>query len=151
MQILPNDFLSANLLRIKKYGKWGFENKQGTVVIPCKWKYAYEFSDGLAYVEDFSNNHFYIDTRGNIVIKCIWPWSDSFVGGFARVRNENMEYGFMDKTGSIVVPCQYMFVHRFSSKVALVQDKKGKRDLSMIWAKLLFPVYGTVLLIFQRD
>ena len=52
MQMSTNTIQSVNLFRTKKYGKWGFENKQGNVVIPCRWKYAYEFSDGLAYVED---------------------------------------------------------------------------------------------------
>ena len=101
MQMSTNTIQSVNLFRTKKYGKWGFENKQGNVVIPCRWKYAYEFSDGLAYVEDFDNNHFYINTKGIVVVKCVFPWSDSFVEGLARVRNENMEYGFIDKTGAL--------------------------------------------------
>lgn len=115
-----------DLLPIKKYGCWGFANKEGKIVIPCKWKYAFSFSEELAYVEDFDNKHYYLDKKGNVAIISIWSWADAFFEGLARIRNEKMKYGFMDKNGNVIIPCKWTFVHRFNSGLALVQNAFGK-------------------------
>ena len=42
-------------------------DKTGAVVIPCKWKDADSFSEGLARVKDENGTEFYIDKAGNLV------------------------------------------------------------------------------------
>jgi len=130
------------LFPVKRYGEWGFTNEKGSIVVPCKWKYAFNFSEGVAYVEDFNNNHFYVNKKGEIVLRSQWPWADAFIEGLARIRNENMKYGFMDKQGKVIIPCEWNYAVRFNSGLALVQndigkfgfiDKKGKEVISCHW------------------
>lgn len=51
---------------VKRNGKWGFINKFGVEVIPCKFSNAESFSEGLAPVE-IDGNVAYIDQSGRVV------------------------------------------------------------------------------------
>lgn len=42
---------SGGLARVKTKEGWGFVNKNGEEIIPCKYKEAYGFSEGLAGVK----------------------------------------------------------------------------------------------------
>ncbi len=44
-------------------GKWGFINKEGKEVIPCKYDVAFEFNEGLALVQ-LNGKFGYIDING---------------------------------------------------------------------------------------
>ena len=48
-------------------GKWGFIDKTGKLVIPCKWKWAYDFKNGRAKVKDERDREIYIDKTGKVV------------------------------------------------------------------------------------
>ena len=48
-------------------GEYGFIDKTGNVVIPCKWKGAGLFSEGLAPVQDDSGKWWTIDKTGKVV------------------------------------------------------------------------------------
>lgn len=97
-------------------GDWssGYVNDKGEVVIPCRYKSAGDFSEGLACVEDKDGSWYYINTQGQQVSrKYDWLGSGheySLQRGRARVRREVGDgwlYGFIDETGAEVVPCQY--------------------------------------------
>ena len=47
--------------------KWGFVDKTGKLVVPCKWDEVDWFHNGKAKVWDYHHNVFLIDTQGNIV------------------------------------------------------------------------------------
>ena len=48
--------------------KWGYIDKTGNVVIPCKWKQAYSFKkDGKDEVEEFNGQKYKINKQGEIV------------------------------------------------------------------------------------
>lgn len=47
--------------------KYGFIDKTGKVVLPCQWKNAWPFREGLAQVEDFNGKKHKIDKTGKIV------------------------------------------------------------------------------------
>lgn len=64
--------------------KWGFINKKGENIIPCKYDWVEDFHDGRALVCKGNKRH-YIDTLGNIVIKDIIPLSNHFSEGIAWV------------------------------------------------------------------
>ena len=42
-------------------------DKTGKTIIPCKWKLATSFSDGLAYVKGDDDKWVYIDKTGKVV------------------------------------------------------------------------------------
>ena len=47
------DIEEEGMSRVKdSNGKWGYLDQTGKLVIPCKWKFAYDFHEGMAVVED---------------------------------------------------------------------------------------------------
>ncbi|MBR6030851.1 MAG: WG repeat-containing protein [Bacteroidaceae bacterium] len=48
-------------------GCYGFQDLSGKIVIPCQWKFADNFSEGLARVKDDNEKWLTIDKSGNIV------------------------------------------------------------------------------------
>ena len=84
-------------------------------MIPCKYDYAYSFSEGLAGVE-INGKWGFIDKRGNEVIPCKYDYSNNgyfFSEGLAGVKL-NEKCGFIDKKGKEVVPCKYDRAEDFS-------------------------------------
>ena len=59
-----NDLEELGLDIIFENGKYGYADEAGNIVIPCIWKDASSFSDGLA---DCNYNVSYIDKFGNVV------------------------------------------------------------------------------------
>ena len=51
----------------EKEEKYGFIDKTGKLVVPCQWKYASIFDNGLALVKDEKENLFYVDKYGTII------------------------------------------------------------------------------------
>ena len=94
-----------SLYRVCREGKWGYIDKTGREVIPCKYGYALAFCEGLAIVWK-SDKCGYIDNTGREVIPCQYDDAYNFHEGLAIVRKSG-KYGFIDKTGREVVPCQY--------------------------------------------
>ena len=83
--------------------KWGFIDKTGKLVIPCKWKKCGEFSsEGVTSVMNEQNKYGLIDKTGEIIIPCQWNLAVVFYEGLALVENERGEYFCIDKTGKIV-------------------------------------------------
>ena len=115
---------SEGLVRVQDQSdKYGFLDKTGNIVIPCKWKEAYDFSEGLTWVRDFNRRDFFIDKTGKNVISCHWYLVNSFSEGFAAVCDGNKKWGFIDKTGTLVIPCEWngspfeLFFHKGLVKV----------------------------------
>ena len=69
--------------------KWGFIDKTGKLVIPCKWNGVESFSEGLAVVLDDNWKWGFIDKTGKLVIPCIWKDAWSFYDGLAEVKDDN--------------------------------------------------------------
>ena len=116
----------------KENGKWGFK-KDGVVVIPAKYDYAWDFSEGLANVGQ-NGKWGYIDKAGNEVIPIKYDDARYFSEGLAGVKL-NRKWGYIDKTGKEVTPRKYDNVERFSEGLAMVRlnlkcgyiDKTGKK------------------------
>jgi hypothetical protein len=94
---------------------WGFVDKIGNEIIPCKFDYVSSFREGLAIVEQ-NGKHGYINQKGIIVIPCIYKAAMPFSEGLAAVlsmslesNNESADYkwGYIDKKGKIVIPFLY--------------------------------------------
>ena len=135
-------------------GKWGFIDKQGYTVIPCKYDNAGSFSEGLAWVK-LNDKYGLINKQGNTVIPCKYDDAWSFSEGLAAVKL-NGKWGFIDKQGNTVIPCKYDGAESFSEGLAAVKlngkwgfiDKQGnmvlpfKYDIaesfseSLAWVKL---------------
>ncbi len=104
---------SDGLLRIESRGKYGFVDKAGKIVIPCKFGVALPFKEGLAPAS-------------------IDPSGDS--GRSAE------PYGYIDKTGKFVIPPQFESASRFSEGLAFVRDRKGIGGFIDHTGKVVIPV-----------
>ena len=82
---------------IMEEGQYGFINKEGNSVIPCKYEEARDFSDGLAAVAG-KGGWGYIDKNNNVVIPFFFEDADDFIDGFARVLYAGLYY-VIDKEG----------------------------------------------------
>jgi hypothetical protein len=134
---------SHQLFPIKEYGKWGYINQEGIIVIPCEFDFASDFVDALAAVKIDSLWGF-INSHGKIVIKPKYSNGDErfpprFSDGLCHVQ-EKTDSGlvnlFIKKDGStaFISPYGYWEVGNFIDGRARVEideevcfiDKKGR-------------------------
>jgi len=92
---------------------FGYYDKNGNEVIPHKYDDATDFSEGLAYVFNESENGF-IDKTGKMVIPLEDMAGNPFSEGLAPVNDKNFKIGFMDKDGVIKINFKYDEVRPFS-------------------------------------
>lgn len=84
--------------------KYGFADKDGKIVIPCVWKSAKDFSEGLAPVMNDNGNTDYINYHGEVVISDVYGDGFPFHGGIAYIMSDaedglvNSSY-YIDKDG----------------------------------------------------
>ena len=85
-----DDFYDGLALVKNIKGKYGFIDKTGKLVIPCRWNFVhfFPFSDGLAAVADEQKNWGYIDKTGKLMIPCQWKSTNFFSNGLAAVMDE---------------------------------------------------------------
>lgn len=60
----------------RPYGKWGFIDKTGRVVIPPSFRNALDFTGDLAFVELGDGHMAYVDATGKVVMKAGRGWRD---------------------------------------------------------------------------
>ena len=113
---------------IEQKDSWGFVNKQGNMVIPCRYYLSgvYDkcyFSDGLACVKR-NNLWGFVNKQGQEVISLKYDDASPFSEGLACVE-KGEKWGFINKQGQIVIPLEYDMVYPFSEGLACV--KKGEK------------------------
>ncbi len=107
--------------------KQGYADESGKIVIPCKWSYAGEFSEGLAVVMDASEGKGYgfIDKSGAFVFQEKWYGAGDFSKGLAPVRSE-FGYNYINKKGEIVLQGNWYSANAFlDSDLAWVKKEQG--------------------------
>ena len=107
-------------------GKYGYINEAGTVVIPCHFEKASDFSEGLASVSVNLREGF-IDQAGSFVIPAQFFTARDFSNGLAAVKTyavsgePSRRWGYIDQTGQQITPQQFESASDFSDGLALVQ------------------------------
>ena len=66
------------------YGKYGYINKDGKIIIPAQFNYAGPFKNGIAVVS-MNGNYGYINKSGKFIIPPIFANAGYFIDGIARV------------------------------------------------------------------
>ena len=119
---------SEGFARVKLNNKWGFVDKTGNEVIPCKYDWADDFEEGLSKVR-INDKWGYIDKTGREICPCKYSFITYFSEGLALVKLSG-KYGFIDTSGKEVIPCKYEIASGFSEGLARVQlnDKWGFVD-----------------------
>lgn len=92
--------------------KYGFIDKKGRNIVPCKYNFVYEFYKGLVVVE-LDGKHGLVDTAGREVV----PLKYDFIGGFEESNRAivklNGKWGYIDKKGNEVIPVIYESSNQF--------------------------------------
>lgn len=98
-----------------------------TLLIPCAYDRAGNFSEGLAAVQR-NDKWGFIDKTGTEVLPCEYLWAGDFSEGLAPVwqtgNYDYVKYDYIDKTGTVVIslPHGYDLVQSFSEGLARVQQ-----------------------------
>ena len=108
----------SKMQKYNKNAKYRYK-KNGVVVIPAKYDYAWSFSEGFAAVS-LKGKYGYIDKIGNEVIPIKYDYAWSFSESLAEV-NLNGKWGYIDKTGNEVIPFKYDNAMSFRDGLAAVK------------------------------
>lgn len=102
---------SEGYAAVCKNGKWGYIDKTGREVIPCKYDWANPFHEGLASVRpSYGSGYGFIDTLGREVIRHRREIEvpGDFSEGLVVVKNEGNDHFFvLDKEGRKVFQGSY--------------------------------------------
>ncbi len=108
-----NLFDAAGLVKIEIDEKYGFIDKNGTVVIEPQFDSASMFSDGLAIVST-DDKYGIIDAKGKYIINPTYDAIAEFSNGLSAVKKDD-KFGYIDKTGKIVIPINYGHAYSFTN------------------------------------
>jgi hypothetical protein len=107
--------------------RYGFKDEQGSIIIPCIWKNAYSFRNGLAMVQNENGLWGFINKTGREIVPCKWVDAREFSENLALVKKkDNRKYGFVDRKGEIVIPCRWDDAGSFHEGMAFVRNDKGE-------------------------
>lgn len=97
---IAEDF-NEGLARIKLNGKWGFIDKEGTMIVKPVYDSVMNFSDGLAAFLWQSGKWGYVDKTGKNVIYPQYDYAGPFSNETASIL-KGVEWGTIDKKGKFV-------------------------------------------------
>lgn len=119
---------------VSRKGRWGYINKRGEEVIPCRFETMRRFSNGLCAVK-MQGQYGCIDVHGTVVADFIYKSIDSFEEGVAWVENQQGLYGLINLKGEEITSCQYNCVGSFLHGMAVVSKKVMTHNYGLIRAK----------------
>ena len=97
---------SEGLATVKLNDKYGYIDKTGKEIIPCKYDWVNDFKDGFARVV-LNGKYGCINKVGKDVIPCIFE--EIIIGPMRNTINfwikDNGKWGYMNQLGDMVLPC----------------------------------------------
>ncbi|MGE5404328.1 MAG: WG repeat-containing protein [Candidatus Saccharibacteria bacterium] len=90
-----------DLYPVWAYGKSGFIDRDGQIIIPPTFESASQFSDGLALVSK-NGRYGFIDPTGNLVIDYKRRNTGDFHEGLALISDPNQQY-FINRQGNVAI------------------------------------------------
>ena len=116
-------------------GKFGYKDHEGNVVIPHKFHYAHEFSDGMAIVVNEVGEVGYINTKGELAIPYQYgtmaesDGNDFHEGLCAVLVNDEHEwFSYIDKTGKQAFQGVFSYAGDFSEGLAAVRTPGNSEE-----------------------
>lgn len=100
-------------------GKWGFIDKNGTLVVQHRFDNTGPMVEGLAPVE-IDRKWGYVDPKGNVIIDAQFDEAEPFSEGLAADKKGG-KWGHVDKTGRMAIPITYDNAWGFRHGLALVE------------------------------
>jgi len=102
------------------FGRCGYINEQGRIVIPPQFQHAYQFRDGIAKVEKQGGEWGFIDKKGAVIGNRYFSDRWDFNEGYAAVHDHD-GWSFIDKGGKYIAG-HFDGVAEFSSGLAAIEE-----------------------------
>ena len=105
-------YFYGNMAGVSRNGKWGFINREGTLIVPLQYDDIEIIDEGFAFVTGVMlkvngrPTWGLINNEGKQIIPVKYDEIDLFNGGLARVRL-NGHWGLVDEQGVEVAPTMY--------------------------------------------
>ena len=120
-----DDCICNGLIKVRLDGKYGFINKDGEEIIPCKYEEVESVRKGMAKVKS-KEGWGLANENGEEIIPCKYEDVDVFFDGLALVQsNEGWGWGFVNENGEEIIPCKYIDADDFFDGLARVHSKEG--------------------------
>lgn len=127
----------AELMAVKRKGKWGFINRANQLVIPATYDHAESFSGTIALVQEMSL-YGVIDKTGNKIIETGYNNIELAMNSYLIVNNGAL-YGVVSSKGEVVVPMTYRSIRIFDENLLILTDKNGISYFDCFKKQLLKP------------
>jgi len=128
-------------------GKYGYVDKQGTLIVKPQYDRAYPFDQGVAIVGRvdklglIADEYGLIDRTGKFIIPLEYGYISDFHEDRARLFNKEGRYGIIDRTGRLITPMIFMSHEGedfdFHGGLAFVEWEEGNgyidREGKFIW------------------
>ncbi|MEM9823679.1 MAG: WG repeat-containing protein, partial [Bacteroidota bacterium] len=105
-------------LAVKRKNVWGFVNKNGVEVIPCRFKRVRYFSEGLAAVQ-LRRKWGFVDQQGDVVIDYKYHQLGNFKDGLAWAKTRH-GYAYLNPEGKMVIKNKFDKAFDFEENIARV-------------------------------
>lgn len=138
----------VNEIRLMKVGSlYGFINLKGEWVIEPKYKDAYEFSEGLAYIRDEDESQYFINEAGEKIVE----FGRSKIGryyknGLLDIRI-NRERGYVNKNKELIIPMKFCMdsLSEFISDYLVIVSNKKKGVINKSGEVIISPKYDSMM------
>lgn len=110
--------VSRSLFPVVKYGKYGYMDSTGRLVIARHFDAAGEFSEGLAPVK-VGNKWGYIDKMGTMKIEPSFYDANEFHNGIASVK-DGYNKGYINKSGVFILATSHQWLYDFEEERLLI-------------------------------
>ena len=120
-----------------KQNKWGFIDKDSSIVIPFEYDFLNPFENGLAYAKN-GRKEFFI-TKKNLKLEGDFDEVRIFSFGLAGVR-KNRTWGFIDEKGKLIIQPIYDKIQYFTVNGLCPVVKNGKSGFIDKTGKEIIPI-----------
>ena len=116
-------------------GKYGYKDQKGNVVIPYKFHFAHDFSDGMAIVVNEQGKVGYINTKGELAIPYQYGTmaesdGNDFHEGLCAILVDDAHewFSYVDKTGKLAFEGVFSMAGDFSEGMAAVRTPGNSEE-----------------------
>ncbi len=135
---------NENLAPVLKDGLWGYIDKTGKIVIPCIYKYAGLFYNGISVVSDLNGKYMFINNFGKKINETLWDNYGSYLNEKLIPVKKDGKWGFINSLGKIITKNIYDDVTGYFEGFTGVKqdgkwgfvDEKGNLVVNTVWDKI---------------
>lgn len=100
------------LIRTDQKGRCGYVDRQGNIVVPCKYEIAFPFSNGIGKVGK-GDKYGLVDSTGKEIVPVKYDEITLWTGDIYRLRNGD-KYGLVSNTGAVLADAKHSLIGRLN-------------------------------------